>query len=294
MTPRLSPLALGSWRLLNDPTTATPAGALALIRTALNHGIDTIDTAEIYGGYGVEAHLGEALRLDPGVRSRVRIVTKAGIYIPHPGAPLRKVAHYNASAAQLVASAEASLLKLGVERLELFLVHRPDWFTAHAETAEVLKRLLISGKVGSVGVSNYNTAQWDALSACLGQPPATNQVQFSPFHLEPLFDGSFDRCQQAGVRPMAWSPTGGGKLFNGTHEEAVRVRGVLESLAGKYGAGVDTLCHAWVLAHPSKPISVLGTNKPERVIAASRAAGIAMEREDWFAVAEAARGARIP
>lgn len=294
MTPRLSPLALGTWRLLNDPTTATPAGALALIRAALDVGINTIDTAEIYGGYGVEAVIGEALRLDPRVKARVRIVSKAGIYVPHASAPDRKVAHYNASAGQLVASAEASLLKLGVERLELFLVHRPDWFTAPAETAEGLKQLLASGKVAAVGVSNYTTSQWDALTASLGQAPATNQVQFNPFHLEPMSDGCFDRCQQAGVRPMAWSPTGGGRLFSGTHEEAVRVRECLESLTAKYGTGIDALCHAWVIAHPSRPISVLGTNKAERVASAAKAMTVKWEREDWFAVAEAARGARIP
>jgi predicted oxidoreductase len=294
MTPRLSPLALGTWRLLNDPVTATPAGALALIRTALDAGIDTIDTAEIYGGYGVEAVLGEALRLDPGVKAKVRIVTKAGIYVPHASAPDRKVAHYNASAQQLVASAETSLRKLGVERLELFLVHRPDWFTAHAETAEGLKQLISSGKVATVGVSNYTTAQWDALSAFLGQAPATNQLQFSPFHLDPMFDGTIDRCQQAGVRPMAWSPTGGGRLFSGTDETSLRVRKCLESLAGKYGVGVDALCHAWVMGHPSHPISVLGTNKAERVASAAKAMSVKLEREDWFAIAEAARGSRIP
>ena len=294
MLPPLSPMALGTWRLLNDPITATPTGALALIRSALDAGIDTIDTAEIYGGYAVEALLGEALRLDSAVKAKVRIVSKAGIYVPHASAPDRKVAHYNASADRLVAGAEASLLKLGVERLDLFLVHRPDWFTHPAETAEGLNRLVASGKVAAVGVSNYTAFQWDALAAYSGQPPATNQVQFSPFHLEPMFDGTFDRCMRDGVQPMAWSPTGGGRLFNGTHEEEVRVRKCLESLAEKYAVGVDALCHAWVMAHPSKPISVLGTNKPERVLSAAGAMGVRWEREDWFAVAEAARGSRIP
>jgi predicted oxidoreductase len=294
MAPPLSPLALGTWRLLADPHTATPAGALALIRAAFEAGIDTIDTAEIYGGYEVEARLGEALQLDPGLRAKVRIVTKAGIYVPHPSVPARQTAHYDAGATRLVASAEASLYKLGVERLDLFLVHRPDWFTHPAETADGLKQLLASGKVAAVGVSNYTPAQWDALAQHLGHAPATNQVQFNPFHLDPMFDGTFDRCMAAGVRPMAWSPTGGGRLFTGTQDEAVRVREKLEALAPKYGVGADALCHAWVMAHPSRPVSVLGTNKPERVASAAKAMGVVFEREDWFAVAEAARGARIP
>jgi predicted oxidoreductase len=294
MPSKLSPIALGTWRLLSDPHTATPAGALALIRAAYEAGIDTIDTAEIYGHYAMEAHLGEALRLDPALRAKVRIVTKTGIYVPYPSLPNRKVAHYNASAKHIVAGAEAALQKLGVEQIELFLVHRPDWFTHPAETAEGLKQLLASGKVASVGVSNYTTSQWDALTEYLGQAPASNQIQFSPLHLAPIFDGTLDRCMQAGVPPMAWSPTGGGKLFNGTQEDAIRVREKLESLTAKYSVGVDTLCHAWVMAHPSKPISVLGTSKPERVASAAQAIKVEFTREDWFEVAEAARGSRVP
>ena len=112
---------------------------LALLKTALDCGLTTIDTAEIYGLYAVEAALGEALQRDPGVRKKLEIVTKCGIYVPHAGAPQRRTAHYNASARQIVASAEKSLQLLGVEALDLLLVHRPDWLTAASRNGHRLE-----------------------------------------------------------------------------------------------------------------------------------------------------------
>jgi predicted oxidoreductase len=293
--PELSRLCLGTWRLRDDPSAATPQGFLTLLRTALDLGITTIDTAEIYGLYRVEEIIGQALALDAGVKSRVEIVSKAGIYVPCEFHPERKTAFYNTSADRLVKSAEKSLRLIGRETLDLFLVHRPDWLTRHEETADGIDRLLRAGKILAAGVSNYTPAQFRALSAFVAAPLVTNQVQFSPFCLDPVFDGTFDQCQELGLHPMAWSPTGGGRLFKDDDEAGARVRQVLTGLAGKYGgAGLDALCYAWILAHGSSPFVVTGTNKSERLRSLSSSRGISLEREDWYAITEAARGRRIP
>jgi predicted oxidoreductase len=178
--PEFSRLAFGTWRLLDDAEAATPQGLLERLRVCLELGITTIDTAEIYGLYRVEEAVGAALALDAGVRARMEIVTKAGIYVPCEFHPQRHTAHYNTTAVRLIKSAEKSLRLLGVERLDLFLVHRPDWLTRHDETAEGLNRLLSDGKIRSAGVSNYSPAQFAALSAFVEQPLVTNQVQYSP------------------------------------------------------------------------------------------------------------------
>jgi len=293
--PEFSRLVLGTWRLLDDPLTRTADGVLALLKAGLDHGITTVDTAEIYGCYAVEAALGEALRRDPGVCARIEIISKCGIYVPHPGAPERRTAHYNATAAQIVASAENSLRLLGVDTLDLLLVHRPDWLTSHEETAAALNQLLAAGKIRAAGVSNYLASQFDALSAFMNQPLATNQLEFSPFCVTPIHDGTFDQAQRLKFAPMAWSPLGGGRLFDPADAAGVRIRAAMASLAGKYdGATPDALAHAWVLAHPSRPFSILGTNKPERVASSVRADGISLEREDWYALWEAAQGRKIP
>lgn len=293
--PEFSRLVLGTWRLLDDPVTRTAEGVLALLKAGLDHGITTVDTAEIYGGYAVEAALGEALRRDPGVRAKLEIVSKCGIYVPHAGAPERRTAHYNASASQIVASAEKSLRLLGVDTLDLLLVHRPDWLTAHEETAMGLNRLLASGKIRSSGVSNYTAAQFEALSGFMDHPLVTNQLEFSVFCTTPIHDGTFDQAQRMKFSPMAWSPLGGGRLFDPADEAGVRLRGAMEKLAPQHGGATpDALAHAWVLAHPSGPLSILGTNKPERIASSAAADTLSLQREDWYALWEAAQGRRIP
>lgn len=293
--PEFSRLAFGTWRLLADPETATPAGLLERLKACLDLGITTIDTAEIYGLYKVEELIGQALKLDAGVKARMEIISKAGIYVPCDFHPDRKTAFYNTEAARLVKSVEKSLRFLGVETLDLFLVHRPDWLTRADETAAGLNRLLRDGKIRAAGVSNYSPSQFIALQAHMETPLATNQVQFSPFCMDPVFDGTFDQCQQFSIHPMAWSPTGGGRLFKDDDPAAVRLRHAMSRLSEKYGrASFDQLCYAWILAHPSAPLAVTGTNKIERLQSLARGTNIQLEREDWYALTEAARGARIP
>lgn len=293
-SPEFSRMMFGTWRLLAAPECATAAGLAQRLRRCHELGITTLDTAEIYGSYHVEERLGAALALVPELRGKCEIVTKAGIYVPSEFHPERRVAFYNASADRLVKSAEKSLRLLRVEVLDLFLVHRPDWLTAAEETAVGLSRLLESGKVRSVGVSNYTPSQLRALSRCLSTPLVTNQVEFSPFCLDPIFDGTFDLCQEAGIRPMAWSPTGGGRLFQEADAAGGRFRKVAGELSAKYGgATVDQLCYAWILAHPARPVVILGTTKLERLASACGADSIKLDREDWYALTEAARGKRI-
>jgi predicted oxidoreductase len=294
-SPEFSRIAFGTWRLLDDAETATPAGLLERLKVCLDLGITTIDTAEIYGLYRVEEIIGAALRLDPGVKARMEIVSKAGIYVPSEFHPDRKTAFYNTSADRLVKSVEKSLRFLGVECLDLFLVHRPDWLTRAEDTAEGINRLLRDGKIRSAGVSNYTPAQFQALQAFTSTPLATNQVQFSPFCMDPVFDGTFDHCQEHRLHPMAWSPTGGGRLFKDSDEAGQRLRTVMAALAGKYGgASADQLCYAWILSHPAAPLVVTGTNKTARLRSLAAADALQLEREDWYAITEAARGRRIP
>lgn len=291
--PELSCIVYGSWRLLEDQPTAQDVNRR--LQRCLELGITTIDTAEIYGGYRVEALLGEALALTPGLVGKLEIVTKSGIYIPHKTAPQRRTAFYDASAARITASVEQSLRLLGTERLDLFLVHRPDWLTSIDDTAEGLNNLVKSGKIGSAGVSNYSHTQFSALSDRMDQPLVTNQVEFSLLHMAPIYDGTFDQCQALGVPPMAWSPLAGGRLFDVGNDAAARIASEAARLAPKYGnATLEQLAYAWVLAHPARPIVLLGTNKNDRIDAGARANEIVLEREDWFALWVAAHGHGIP
>ena len=293
--PEFSRIAYGTWRLLDHAESAAPRALLERLQRCADLGLTTIDTAEIYGGYRVEEALGAALALDKGLRARLEIVTKAGIYVPNTFHRDRKVSYYDASGARLIKSAEKSLRFLGVDHLDLLLVHRPDWLTSPDDTADGLNRLIQDGKIRSAGVSNHSVHQFEALNARVSQPLVTNQVELSLLHMEPIFDGVTDQCQRLGIAPMTWSPLAQGRLMRTDDDAAVRVQTVAAAMAPRYdGATVDQLAYAWILAHPSRPLPIIGSNRIDHIESAVRAAGIALSREDWYALWTAAQGRRIP
>ena len=291
--PELSRLVYGTWRMLDDASSAQELNRR--LHRCVELGITTIDTAEIYGLYQVEAALGKALALTPGLRDQLEIVTKAGIYIPNPANPGRKVGFYDVTAAQLQKSVDASLRLMGTDHVELFLVHRPDWLTSIDDTAAGLNQLLRAGKIRSAGVSNYSATQFAALNSRVDQALVTNQVEFHLLHMDPIYDGTLDQCQQQRIQPMAWSPLAGGRLFDRSNEAAGRLAEAAAGMAEKYNnASLEQLAYAWILAHPSRPLPVIGTNKVERIESAARSASIKLEREDWYALWVAAKGHGIP
>jgi predicted oxidoreductase len=283
----------GTWRLLDTRPTAQEINRR--LHACLDLGITTIDTAEIYGLYEVEQLLGSALALSPGLRDKLEFVTKAGIYVPCSRHPERRTAHYNATGPRLVKSLEKSLRLLGTDRVELFLVHRPDWLTRADDTAAGLNELLRTGRIRSAGASNYSASQFELLNAQMEQPLVTNQVEFHLLHPEPINDGTFHQCEKHGVLPMAWSPLAGGRIFDPGNPAATRLAAAAKSMSSRYNAAtLEQLAYAWILAHPSHPLPVIGTNKLERLQSAAQADAIMMEREDWYALWEAAQGRKIP
>lgn len=291
--PEFSQLSYGTWRIMDDGASVQDINRR--LARCLELGITTLDTAEIYGLYEVEALLGKAFALSPGMRDRFEIVTKAGIYIPCSYHPERKVGFYNASGQRLSKSLEKSLRLMGTDRVELLLVHRPDWLTSADDTASGLNLLQRTGKIRSSGVSNFSASQFDLLNSRMEQPLVTNQVEMSLLHMDALYDGVLDQCQKLRVRPMAWSPMAGGRLFDTSKPEGARLAKAAAELSEKYGgATLEQLAYAWILAHPSRPLPVIGTNKVERIESAVGALKITLEKEDWYALWVAAKGHNIP
>ncbi|MDF1816574.1 MAG: aldo/keto reductase [Verrucomicrobiales bacterium] len=292
--PEFSEIAFGTWRILDETPRPGPADVAKRLEKCLELGITTIDTAEIYGGYEVEAAVGAGLTESSDFTDAFEIVTKAGIDVPSDEKKSARLPHYNASSENLVACVEKSLKLLGVDALDLFLVHRPDWFTPAEETAKGLENLLSSGKIKHAGVSNYTRDQFELLSSCMDSPLVTNQVEINLLNMDALYDGTLTLCEQLGIRPMAWSVLGGGGLF-GDSEQAVRIRNAFDEMRDRYdGAGDDALATAWVMAHPSRPLSITGSNKLERIESQVAAAHIEMDRQDWYTLWSAAKGCPIP
>ena len=119
-----------------------------------------------------------------------------------------------------------------------------------AEVAAAFDELYRAGKVLGFGVSNFTPSHLAMLASHVEQPLVTNQVEVSALHLEPFVDGTLDQALERRMRPMAWSPLGGGRLFTGEGEQEGRVRGALEQLARQRETSVDTLAYALPAAPP--------------------------------------------
>lgn len=293
--PTVSDVIYGTWRLLADEPRPSVADLIARFEECLELGITTLDTAEIYGRYTVEAAIGEVFKARPDLRDRFQIITKCGIDVPSPEKGFARLPHYNASAENLVSCAEKSLRLLNTDRIDVLLVHRPDWLCRADDTAAGLNQLIAGGKILHAGVSNYTWHQFELLSSRVERPLVTNQVEASLLHMDALHDGTLAQCEQRGIRPMAWSPLGGGRLFDPENAAGVRVRHCMAAMRERYdGADDDALAFAWVMAHPSRPVAIIGTNRSERIRSQARASQMQMERQDWYALWEAAQGHSVP
>ncbi len=288
---QVGPLALGLWRF-----TGTDVGAnAALVEAGLDLGMNLVDIADVYGldwggtGFGsCEERLGAVLRARPDVRNRMVLATKGGIVPPVP---------YDSSAAALRSACEASLRRLDTDRIDLYQVHRPDMFTHPAELADTLDTLVADGLVGAVGVSNYTPPQTRALAAHLDAPLASTQPEYSAACLDPLRDGTLDLCAETAMVPLAWSPLGGGRLMaqaDGDSSVRPELLATLDRLAEREGADRAAVCVAFVLAHPTAPVAIVGTQQPERLASLQAALGVHLDRNDVYDIVEASEGQPLP
>ena len=281
----VGPLAYGCWRLVN----MSVADAQARIETALECGMNLIDTANVYGldwggaGFGdAEQLLGQVMSAAPALREQMVLATKGGII---PGVPY--------DSAYLREACEASLERLGVEQVDLYQIHRPDLLSHPQEVARTLEDLVASGKVGSVGVSNYQPSQIDALLAHLDIPLTSHQPEYSALHLDPLFNGVFDQCMAHNLTALVWSPLGGGRLAN-ENELSDELKGVMGELCAREGADLPTLALAFVLAHPARPIAIVGSTNLERIRGSVKALELNLNRADVYSIIQASMGEALP
>jgi len=275
-------LAYGFWRYREGDLDA----ALAMLSAARESGIDHLDTADVYGGKGAsERILGELRKRAPSLFAGAFLASKGGV---EKGVP------YNSSAASIGAACDGSLSRLGVERLDLYYVHRPDLLTHPAELAATLDGLVAAGKVGAIGVSNFSVAQISALSRYMKAPIVAHQLQFSASHFAPLFDGTLDLAMERDMAVAAWSPLAGGRLGEGGPPEYARVREALVTFAAKYGVAPAAIAFAYLHRHPAAVTPIVGSRTPERLREAVQGASIELTRADWYRILESGLGSAMP
>jgi predicted oxidoreductase len=286
----ISRIVYGQWRLTEDPN-HTPALAQAKIEACLAQGITTLDQADIYGGYASEAALGEVFGAAPELRDHIEIVTKCGIIAPVGRYADARVKYYDTSAAHINHSVEASLRLMKTDRIDLLLLHRPDPFMDPDDTGPALDALVTSGKVKAVGVSNFKPHDMALLSSAMSQPLVTNQIEISLTASESLTNGDLAYLQGRNIPAMAWSPLGGGTLFDPKNADLLSR---LQALGTAHGTDAAATAYAWLLAHPAGIIPIVGTNSLDRIKTIGAACNIQIDRETWFELYSLGKGHEVP
>jgi predicted oxidoreductase len=287
----LSEIVYGVWRW--DENKQTLKDISHLLNTCLSMGIDSFDHADIYNDYSNELFFGKLLKGNSTLRSQIKIISKCGIQLLSQKRPSTIVKHYDYSREHIKNSTENSLRHLNTDYLDVLLLHRPSPLLNPDEVANTLSDLVHSGKVRHIGVSNFTPLQFQLLQSRLDIPLITNQIELNVNHPLPLTDGSIDFLYKEKIKPMIWSPLGGGSIFNET-DKNIPLRRQLKLLEDKYQVGSDVLCLAWLLKHPAQLIPVIGTNQVERIEAAVKATDLVLALQDWFFLYEAALGNEVP
>ena len=284
----LSRIVYGMWRLGDDENTS-PEHVRAKIDASLDQGITSFDQADIYGGYEAEEILGNALS-GSTLRNKMEIVTKCDIIAPVGRYADARVKYYDTSRAHIMASVDHSLRLMGIDHIDLLLIHRPDPLMDHHETGAALDEVIASGKVRSVGVSNFRPYDWELLQSAMKNQLVTNQIELSVLAHDSFVNGDVAFHQRIGTPLMAWSPLAGGALFSGDHPD---VMSALSNVASQNNVDETAVAIAWLLAHPSRILPVLGTNSLERIKGMSAALDVKMDRQTWYEIYTAALGREV-
>ena len=285
-----SSMAWGMWRFAGRSV----ADARALVDAALESGITLFDTADIYGfkgsgdGFGdAETLLGQVFAEAPGLRDHMVLATKGGITPPTP---------YDSSPTYLESAIDASLKRLGVHRIDLYQVHRPDILTHPHEVARAMEKAYALGKIGAFGVSNVTPAQMAAMVAFMPRelPLSTTQPELSPLCLTTIEDGTLDLAMMHNQAVLAWSPLGGGRIANPTDARETAVAAALDEVATAHSVSRTAAAYAWIMAHPAHPIPIVGSQDVSRIKESADAFKIRWTRESWYKVLVASRGVPLP
>jgi predicted oxidoreductase len=282
----VSSLAWGMWRFAGRDV----GEATELVHAAFDAGITFFDTADIYGfgeqGFGAaEELLGEVFAENPDLRDRMVLATKGGIMPPAP---------YDSSAVYLAQAINNSLKRLKTEQVDLWQIHRPDILTHPAEIARTIEDAHKAGKIRAFGVSNCTIAQIDALAEFSSVPIVSTQPELSPLCITTIENGELDQAITHDYAVLAWSPLGGGRIADPQTQREQAVAAALSGVAAAHGVSRTAAAYSWIMAHPARPIPIVGSQNPARIAEAADAYKIQWTRADWYSVLVAARGVPLP
>ena len=290
-------IAVGCMRLKS----LTPKEAEVFVKTAIDHGANFFDHADVYGGGECERIFAEAIGMNDSIRERIIIQSKCGI----------RKGMYDFSKEHILSAVDGCLARLKTNYLDVLLLHRPDALVEPEEVAEAFDALEAAGKVRYFGVSNHKPMQIALLQKFVRQPLHANQLQLSIAHAGMISngihvninedaaldrDGSvLDYCRLHDITIQPWSPFQYG-MFKGVfinNPDFLELNDCLDQLAGQYGVSSTSIALAWLLRHPAKMQPIVGTMNPIRLKECVQAAEIQLSREEWYRIYRAA-GNTVP
>ncbi|MBF0778292.1 aldo/keto reductase [Streptococcus cuniculi] len=266
--------------------------AQAVVKTALEQGITFFDHADIYGGGESERRFATAVK-DLGIgREHLMIQSKCGI----------RKGYFDFSKEHILASVDGILSRLKTDYLDVLALHRPDALMEPEEVAEAFAHLKKAGKVRYFGVSNQNAYQIELLQSYLAAPLVVNQLQFSPAHT-PLIDAGLhvnmkeeaatvrdgsvlDYCRLKNITIQAWSPflIDLQKGIFVDHPNYALLNQTIERLASQYHVSREAIIVAWIMRHPAKIQTIVGSMNPERLAKIAEAEKVNLTRPEWYEI----------
>ncbi|WP_373229118.1 aldo/keto reductase family oxidoreductase [Cohnella sp.] len=300
----------GGWN--RDPLTEENLKqAHQAVDAALAIGINMFDHANIYTMGKAEQIFGQVLKERPEVRGSILLQSKCGIRFPDEKLPRTR---FDFSKEHILSSVDEILTRLGVEKIEILLLHRPDPLVEPEEVAEAFQLLKESGKVGSFGVSNMSEGQMRLLQAYLDEPLVANQLELSLLRtdwldstvhvnqedgkLSSFPEGTIEYCRLENVQLQAWSPLARG-LYSGKDltKEAPAVQmtaSLVARMAEEKNVTQEAIVLAFLMRHPAHIQPIIGTVNPQRILACRDADKVILTREEWYDLYVTSRGRVMP
>ena len=283
--------------------------AESAIQSALELGINHIDTANIYGNGESETVIGRIFKKDQSLRNKIFLQTKCGIKFSKTD--------NNTSKNHIVLQVEASLKKMGTDRLDSLLIHRPNPLMSAEEISEAVVKLVDSGKILNFGVSNFSPFQIELLRKKIPFPIYTNQIQLNLIHTilldtgieglnesteYPIGAGTLEYCQSNDVIIQVWSPIARGVLTaNSTaltlpnyNPKITILKEKLSNLSIKYECAPESILIAWLLKIPCKVHPIIGSLDFRTMKACVDGNKVKLDDEDWYNLYRLSRGKDFP
>ncbi|NQV87102.1 MAG: aldo/keto reductase, partial [Woeseiaceae bacterium] len=195
-------------RIAGDNSFADREKGKAAIRAAIAAGYTHFDHADVYSDGNSESIFSEVLREESALRDQLIITSKCGILqSSNPDIAITK--RYDFSREYILRRVDESLQRLGIDYLDLLLLHRPDYLMDPEDVASTFDTLMEQRKVRNFGVSNFRPSQLSLLQKYCSVPLLANQIEINIDNISALTDGTLDQCLEHGITPMAWCPLGG-------------------------------------------------------------------------------------